>query len=328
MYIKEKQHINELVLPNRLIMPPMHTGKTVNGQVTAELCEYYRQRAGKGAIGLIITEFAYISSQGKATPTQLSISDDGDIEMLSALVKAIQEEGSKTFAQMNHAGIATISKITGEEVVGPSAVYNPKRKNEVLPRALEKEEILAIEEQFVSAAMRAKAAGYDGVEIHSAHGYLLNQFYSPLTNKRTDEYGADTLENRTRFHVEVIQKVRHAVGNSYPVAIRFGGCDYMDGGSTPEDCVAACQLFEKAGIDMIDLSGGMCGFQRPGHSEPGYFKDMSSAVKQKTTVPILLTGGITTAEQAEELLSNQMADLIGIGRALLTDEAWFEKNRL
>ncbi len=178
---------------------------------------------------------------------------------------------------------------------------------------------------FAQAALRAKKAGYDGVEIHSAHGYLLNQFYSPLTNFRTDEYGCQSIENRTRFHAEVIAAVREAVGEDYPVAIRLGGCDYAEGGSTMEDCVAACRIFEACGVDLIDLTGGLFGYVRPDCTEPGYFKDMTVAVKKAVQIPVLLTGGVTTAAEAEALLEADCADLIGVGRAIYSNAHWAEK---
>ena len=177
---------------------------------------------------------------------------------------------------------------------------------------------------FAAAAVRAKAAGYDGVEIHSAHGYFLNQFYSPLTNHRTDTYGGSP-ENRIRLHLEVIAAVRQAVGPDYPIALRLGGCDYMDGGSTVADAVAACKAFTEAGVDLLDLSGGMCSYTVPGRACPGWFRDQSEAVKAAVSVPVILTGGITPAQEAENLLREGAADLIGVGRAILRDHRWAEK---
>lgn len=157
---------------------------------------------------------------------------------------------------------------------------------------------------FAQAALRAKQAGFDGVEIHSAHGYLLNQFFSPLANHREDEYGAQSVENRVRFHREVLKAVREAVGSDFPVAIRLGGCDYQAGGSTVEDCVEACKIFAQSGADLLDLTGGMNGFVRPGHNEAGYFRDMSVPVRQAVHIPVLLTGGVTTLDQARKLLAD------------------------
>ena len=153
--------------------------------------------------------------------------------------------------------------------------------------------------------------------IHAAHGYLLNEFYSPLTNFRDDEYGPDCIENRVRFHLQVIEAVRGAVGPDYPVALRFGGCDYHAGGSTVEDSVRACALFERAGVDLLDISGGMYGYRIPGLEGPGYFREMTAAIKKAVSAPVLLTGGVRTAGEAEQLLAQGAADLIGVGLSLI-----------
>lgn len=318
----EKIMIGQTELSNRLVMPPMATGKVAEGdKVTEELCNYYGERARNSKIGLIITEHSYINIQGKAHSGQMSIAVDDNIPGFKQLTDRVHKEGVKIIAQINHAGSATTSETTGQPSVAPSAVCHPRQKDE-LPEELSIEQIHEITKWFAQAALRAQKAGFDGVEIHSAHGYLLNQFYSPLTNNRADEYGVQSIENRTRFQCEVIKAVREAVGDGFIVAIRLGGCDYEEGGSTVEDCVKACQLFEKAGADMIDLTGGMNGFIRPGHSEPGYFKDMSVAAKAVVNVPIILTGGVTTIAQAEELVAEGCADLIGVGRAIFKNACW------
>lgn len=329
MEIMEKSiQWNHLKLKNRLVMPPMATAKSAGeGMVSRELCDYYRERALYSHMGLIITEHSYITVQGKAGDNQLSMASDDVLESMKMLTDTIHETDVKIAAQINHAGSRALSEKTGCEPVGPSAVLHPNGSKGALelPRELTKAEIREITEEFAQAARRAKEAGFDGVEIHSAHGYLLNQFYSPLTNKRTDEYGADTMENRTRFHVEVIKAVRAMVGDDYPVAIRLGGCDYREGGSTVEDCVEACKIFEKAGVDLLDITGGLFGYIRPGHTEPGYFKEMSGAVKKAVKIPVLVTGGVKTMSAAEELLREECADLIGVGRAIFKDAHWAEK---
>lgn len=328
--LKESIKIKNMELPNRLVMPPMATAKSgPDGEVTDALCEYYKSKTSGGYIGLVITEHSFYTQQGKASAGQVSFASDDKIEGLKKLVAAVHEGGAKVVAQINHAGSATTSAVTGMPVVSASAVINPGVKAGTvaeMPADLSKEEIIELEDLFVKAAVRAKKAGYDAVEIHSAHGYLMNQFLSPITNKRTDEYGSQSIENRIRFQVETYRKTREALGDDYPIFIRLGGCDYMEGGSTIEDAVEACKLLEKEGIDLIDLSGGMCRYMRQDNSEPGYFSDMSSAVKKAVSVPVILTGGITTAEQAEGLLQNGAADLIGVGRAIMKDSDWARKN--
>lgn len=326
MVLKEPIKIKNLEIANRLVLPPMHTGKCPDGKVSPELCEYYVRRAANGAVGLIITEFSYVSRQGRATPVQLSLADDSDIEGHKTLVDAIHAAGSKVFSQINHAGAAAQTEVTGREVVAPSAVLSPRAKEgAVLPRPLTVEEIEQIEEDYTAAAIRSKAAGYDGVEIHGAHGYLYNQFFSPLMNRRHDEYGCDTVENRARIFIETIKKIRTAVGAHYPIAVRLGGCDYMDGGSSIADCAAAACLMVEAGCDYMDISGGMCGTMNPHDKAPGYFWESSKAVKEVVDVPVLLTGGVTEAEQAEALLAEGKADMIGVGRALFKDADWAKK---
>ena len=324
--LKNTLKVNQLTLKSRVVMPPMATAKsTADGQVTDALISYYNERAKGGRLGLIITEHCYFTQQGKAGPGQMSLGADADPARIKKLTDIIHTWGVPVFAQINHAGSAADPEVTGLEAVSASAVVNPGKKAgipDIMPRALTQSEILEIEDEFVAAALKAKAAGYDGIEIHSAHGYLLDQFLSPLTNKRTDAYGAQTIENRTRFQTEILQKVRAALGADYPIAIRVGGCDYMEGGTTIEDGVAASLIFQENGADLIDLSGGMCRFTRADNTEPGYFTDLSKAVKEKVSVPVLVTGGITTAEQAERILREEKADLIGIGRAIMKNADW------
>lgn len=313
--------INHLTLANRLVMPPMATAKADNnGHVTNAICAYYQERAKYSKIGLIITEHSYIHPQGKAHPGQTSLASDDVIPGLRQLTDCIHREGVRVFAQLSHAGSAARSKLTGQPPVGPSPVYHPKQREE-LPEEMTLAQIGQVTTWFAQAALRAKQAGFDGVELHSAHGYLLNQFFSPLANYRTDDYGPQSVENRIRFHRQVLQAVREAVGADYPIALRLG-CDYEAGGSTVADCVEACRCLAQSGVDLLDLTGGMRGFVRPGHQEPGYFRDLSTPVKAAVLVPVLLTGGVTTSAQAEALLEAGCADLIGVGRAIFQNARW------
>ena len=223
--------------------------------------------------------------------------------------------------QINHAGLAGMN----DTVYGPSKINHPNGKNiDKQIVVLDKEGIKDLIEKYADAALRVKKAGFDGVEIHCAHGYLLNQFYSPLTNKREDEYGG-TLENRIRIVLEVIRAVREKVGPDFPVALRLGACDYGLDGTTIEDSVFAAREFEKAGIDLIDITGGFNGYVRKDVTYPGYFKDTSSAIKEAVEIPVILTGGITDIKDVEQLLEENAADLIGVGRALFKDGDWAKK---
>ena len=222
--------------------------------------------------------------------------------------------------QINHVGGAGSGAVTGLDVVAPADVPSPIGPGET-PRALTHAEIDAIVDQFAAAARRVKAAGFDAVEIHAAHGYLLNQFYSPLTNRRTDEYGGH-VGGRIRLHLRVIAAVRQAVGAEFPILLRLGACDYMEGGTRIEDSTIAAVAFERAGVDILDITGGLSGYIRPGHDEPGYFAELSKAVKGVVSIPVMLTGGVTEAAHAERLLVEGKADLIGVGRAILKDSEW------
>lgn len=327
--VNDRIMIGNMELNGRIIMPPIATYRCDEmGHVTEEVCDYYAARAANPNVSLIITEHNYITWQGKAKKKQMSITDDDCIPGLKKLVDAIHKSGAKAVSQISHAGAAAVSEASGMHAVAPSPVNlptNPPIGDQVLPEELTKDQIKNVVKDFADAAVRAKEAGYDGVEIHSAHAYLLNQFYSPLTNKRTDEYGGG-IENRLRIHREVIRAVRNVVGNGYPVFIRFGACDYMDGGSTAKDAVQAAKVLESEGISLIDVSGGMCRYTREGHDEPGYFCDASKAIKEAVSVPVNLTGGIKSISEAEELLEKRYSDLIGVGRELLKNPNW-ERNK-
>lgn len=311
-------------LKNRLVMPPMASSKaTEEGRVTPQLRDFYAEKSAGGYIGLFILEHSYVSIEGKAGKGQLSVSDNRDIDGLKDLAAIIHENGSKVMAQISHAGGSAKSEITGKRVLGASAVVVPRTGT--VPEEMTGQDIRKVIDDFASAAVRVKQAGFDGVEIHSAHGYLLNQFYSPLTNRREDEYNAFTVENRLKLHLEIIEAIRNAVGKDYPVALRLGACDYMQGGTTLQDSVMAAQVLEKAGIDMLDISGGLCGSARPGVKEQGYFSELAEAVKRSVGIPVMLTGGITDAAYAERLLKDNKADLIGVGRAVLKDSLWAKR---
>lgn len=304
----------------RLVFPPMASQTSVQGVPGPETLAHYRALAANPLVGLLITEHSYIARQGKADPDQLSFAEDGVIPYQQKLTELLHKTspGLKVFAQLNHAGLNTAEYITGQELVSASSLQT----RDGVSRGLTIPEIKVLEQKFVDGARRVKASGYDGVELHAAHGYLFNQFYSPLTNFREDQYGPQNLENRLRFLLETVRAVRQAVGPDFPVAVRLGGSDYRPGGSTLEDAVKAAVLLEQAGIDLLDLSGGFCLFMRQGHSEPGWFQDMSRAVKQRVRLPVILTGGVRTPAQAEQLLQEKAADLIGVGRALLQDPQW------
>ena len=310
----------KLTLKNRLVMPPMATSKSEkDGRVSQAMLDYYDEKTRGGFISLVIVEHSYITQQGKASEGQLSIAEDNLVADLTKLAEVIHQNNSKAVMQINHAGSAASQAVTGYEPVGPSAIANPRLGTS--PKELTADDIKGLIEQFKAATLRVKAAGFDGVEIHSAHGYLLNQFFSPLTNQRTDDYGKDVL-GRIKLHLEIIKACRQAVGEDFPILLRLGASDYQEGGSTIADSLIAAVEFEKAGIDLLDISGGFCGYISPDSTDQGYFSALTQAIKQVVTIPVLLTGGITDATSAEKLLADKKADLIGVGRAIYKDSTW------
>ena len=314
--------IGPLHLHNRLVFPPIATSKAAaDGTVSEELYAYYEEKSAGGAIGLVITEHSYITKAGQNRPGQPSVASDITIEGWARLAEMFHRNGSACVCQINHSGASATTETTGLDVVAPSDVSSPTATGNNAPRPLTEDEIATVVGEFAAAARRVHAAGFDGVEVHAAHGYLLSQFLSPITNRRSDQYGG-SLENRVRLHLEVVAAVRAAVGPDYPVFVRLGADDFIEGGTTIDDAVYAAVELERVGASVIDVSGGISGYVRPGHTEPGYLGDLSEAVRRAVSIPVILTGGVTEAAQAEELLANEKADLIGVGRAIFRDSGW------
>ena len=322
-YVTKELHLPHITLTNRLVLPPMASGKaSAEGFVTPNLLAHYAEKSHGGYLSLVIIEHSFVSKEGRASAGQLSIANDQTIDGLKQLTATVHQAGAKVAAQLNHAGGAAQKAITGLPTVAPSLVSLGKRPP--ADCALTQDDIARIVQSFADAAKRAVCAGFDAVEIHSAHGYLLNQFYSPLTNLRTDEYGGGIL-NRIRLHLEIIDAVRAVVGSKYPLLLRLGACDYKEGGSALPDALAAAKAFEQAGIDILDISGGLSGYIIPGRENiQGYFAAETQAIKQEISLPVILTGGVTKLSAAETLIASGKADLIGIGRAMLHDSNWAE----
>ena len=312
-----------LTLANRLVMPPMATAKAEpDGKVSQAVLDYYAEKSAGGHLSLIIIEHSFIKPEGQASERQLSVAEDSMVAGLRQLADVIHRNGSKTMMQLNHAGSGTTQELIGTVPVAPSSLPNPRRGT--MPRELTPSEIADIVQAFAAAARRTKEAGFDGVEIHSAHGYLLNQFFSPLTNNRTDEYGGE-LKNRIRIHLQVIEAVRAAVGADFPLLLRLGASDFTAGGTTIVDSQFAAQEFAQAGVNILDISGGLCGYSVPGLTGQGYFVPLSEAIKKVVAIPVILTGGVTEVQAAEQLLAAGKADLIGVGRAILNNSSWAQQ---
>ncbi|MGI6574737.1 MAG: NADH:flavin oxidoreductase [bacterium] len=309
--------VKGLQLKNRLVMPPLASDlATEDGQVTEKHFQYYLPRAQAG-VGLIIIEHTYIEPRGQAKPKQLSISADGFISGLKELAAKIKEAGAEVAIQLAHAG----SNSTLGQPVGPSAAPHPV--SGIMPAELTKNQLAELVDAYRAAARRAVEAGFSAVEIHGAHAYLLNQFLSPLTNKRQDEYGG-SLTNRLRFPLTVVAAVRAEVGPDYPIFYRLGADDGMPGGFVLEEAREAAPRLVEAGVDVLDISGGMQG-SRPAGAPPANFAPLAAAIKEVVSVPVICTGRITEPQLAEKLLREGTADLIGVGRAMLKDAQWAVK---
>ncbi len=316
--------IGTMEVRNRIVMPPMATGyASENGSVTDRLIAYYEERAKAGP-GLIIVEISCIDAPvGRGLARQIGIDRDTFIPGLARLAAAIQRHGARAAIQLHHAGRQTSSRITGFKPVAPSPI--PGRDGEV-PKELTTVEIKRLVGCFAEAAWRAKQAGFDGVEIHGAHGYLVSQFLSPLSNQRRDEYGG-SLENRARFLVEVIRAIRDRVGGDYPVWCRLSAVEMnVEGGITLEETKVVARLAAEAGADAIHVSAHGVGAARrpPMAQQPGAFIEYAEAVKKAVSVPVIAVGRITP-EVGEEALRRGRADFIAMGRQLLADPHTVEK---
>ena len=250
----------------------------------------------------------------------MSIADDSDIDGLKKLAKVIKNNHAQAVVQISHAGSSASKDVIGASPLAPSSIKNPSKKDAELPTELTVNEIKEIEDKFADAALRVKKAGFDGVEIHSAHGYFLDQFLSPLTNKRTDEYGGD-IDGRIKIHLEIIEKVREKVGLDYPIFLRLGAGDNIDGGLSQEDAVYAAKSFEKAGVDVLDISGGMCMFFTD-DDRAGFFDYLSKPIYDEVDIPVILTGGVKTGQDVEDILNREVSDLVGVGRSVFKDSNW------
>jgi 2,4-dienoyl-CoA reductase-like NADH-dependent reductase (Old Yellow Enzyme family) len=312
-----------LTLRNRIVMPPMWSGKAASdGCVTDAILDYHRVRAAAGC-GLVIVEHAFVHPGGRHSSTQIGVHDDQMLNGLQRLAAAIRAEGAAACLQMSHAGSRSTAGLLGRPPLGPSAVRHPYEPNGDVPESLSLGEISEIVRAFGAAAVLARQAEFDAVEIHAAHGFLLSQFLSPLTNRREDEYGR-TEENRRRLHLEVLAEVRNAVGPGRPVFVRLGAHDETEGGLELEAAVRTAARLVEHGADLIDVSGGLQGSRGAGKA-PGYFVPYAEAIKAAVNVPVIVTGGISDPAHADRLVREGCADLVGIGRAMLNDPEWARK---
>jgi len=312
--------IDNLTLKNRIVMPPMANDLSGSGgEVTDKHLKHYRARAEAG-VGLVIIEHSYIVPEGKMSRKQLGIHEDSLVAGLKQLADTIRAAGAKSAIQLTHAGANTSSSVCGCQPVGPSNVALPGRDEE--PRPLEVDEIHALVEAYRQAARRAKEAGFDSIEIHGAHGFLLSEFVSPYTNHRTDGYGG-SLENRLRFPLEVITALRTDLGPGFPLLYRLGASDFMQGGLALDEAQQLAPVLVESGINIIDVSGGLCGSRPKDLADtPGYFVPLAQSIKSVVDVPVIAVGGITDAIFANSVIAEERADLVAVGRALLKNPNW------
>ena len=317
--------VKGLTFATRIVMPPMANNMAPpDGSVTDRHIGHYAARAGRD-VGLVMVEHCYVRRDGRATDRQLGIHDDALVPGLHRLASAIRAQGSLAGVQITHCGSRTTSEVIGRRPRGPSSVVVPGDRE--VPEPFPVEELAKIIEAFGAAAARAVEAGFDLIEIHGAHGYLLNQFLSPYTNRRTDAYGGNP-DNRIRLALEVVAEVRRRVGPDYVLAYRLGSDDMLEGGLQLANAQWAAPQLVDQGIDIIDVSGGLLG-SRPPHlqGQVGYFVPLAEGIKAVTDVPVCVAGGITNPEYADKIVREGRTDLVGIGRALLADPAWARRAR-
>ena len=318
--------VKNMTIKNRIVMMPMGTNYgEQNGEMSFLHINYYEQRA-KGGTGLIIVENASIDSpQGSNGTTQLRIDHDNYLPRLFKFCENIHRYGTKIAIQINHAGASAVSSRINMQPVSASDV--PSKEGGEIPRPLSKDEILHIVKKYGEAAKRAQICGFDAVEIHAGHSYLISQFLSPITNKRTDEFGG-SVENRTRFCRMVIDEVRKQVGPFFPIMLRLSADELMEGGNTLEDTLEYLDYLQEE-VDIFDVSCGLNGsiqYQIDANYLPdGWRSYMAKAVREKFNKPCISMGNVRDPKVAERILADGDADLIGMGRGLIADPAWVNK---
>ena len=318
-HIFEPYTLRGMTLKNRLISAPCERNyANTDGSVTQKYIDYAAERA-KGGVGLINVESIYIDPVGRGHIRQLGIYDDKLIPGLKRMTDAVHAHGAKIAAHLYASGRETSSYITGLQPIAPSNVPCKVLAGGDVPRELTLDEIKDQIEKFGDAARRSVAAGFDVIEVHGAHGYIIGQFLSPFTNKRTDEYGG-SFEKRMRFPLEVVAKVRSVVGEDVPIAYRMSADEKVEGGITVDDSIRFSVELEKAGIDLIDISSGIyesIGWIAQSMAYPrGCLVEDGWKIKQKVGIPVSIVGRINHPDLAEEILASGKADFISLGESV------------
>ena len=325
-HIFEPLTVRRMTIKNRVVMTPMGTNYGLaSGEMSPAHLMYYEQRA-KGGTGMIIVENANVDwPKGSNGTTQIRIDQDCFLPRFFELTEKIHAYGGVAAIQINHAGASAMSARIGTQPVSASDV--PSKAGGEIPRPLTVDEIREIVKKYGQAAKRAQIAGFDAVEIHCGHSYLISQFLSPLYNHRTDEFGGSP-ENRARLARLIAEEIRAQVGEFFPILARISADEFMEGGNTLEDTLEYLQYFEKE-IDIIDVSCALNGsihYQLDSNSfEDGWRTYLAKAVKERYQKPVITVGNIRSPKVAEEILARGEADLIGMGRGLIADPDWVNK---
>jgi 2,4-dienoyl-CoA reductase-like NADH-dependent reductase (Old Yellow Enzyme family) len=324
--IFEATNLSGIELGNRLVRSATWEGLADDaGRVTPALTRIYQELA-EGRVGLIISSYLYVQAVGKGAPGQLGADSDASIPGLAELAHAVHRRGGKLVGQIVHCGgQADPRQNGGLQPVAPSALTSPGYRQ--IPRELTAAEIGDLIRDFAAAGRRLSEAGFDGVQLHGAHGFLLSQFLSPLRNRRTDAYGGN-LDNRSRFCLEVYGAVRSAVGSGFPVMIKLNASDFLKGSTTEEDACHLASFLAGEGIDAIEVSGGTPGSGKLGAARPdiegpedeAYFLPQAEAIRRAAPeVPLMLVGGLRSLEVMERVLDSGAADYFSMSRPLIRE---------
>jgi len=330
-HLFEPMAIHTLVVPNRFVRSATWEGMaTEDGRCTDRLVELMVQLAD-GGVGLIITGHAYVNRRGQAGPWQLGICDDRLLPGLQRMTAAVHARSGRIALQLAHAGLYADPDLTGRPPLAPSALTGFTR---ALPEEMSPADIDRVVADFGEAARRARSAGFDAVQVHAAHGYLLSQFLSPRFNRRSDAYGG-SLENRTRILVEALGRIRQAVGPDYPVLVKMNTSDHLAGGLELREAAGIARRLEAAGIDAIELSGGTGASEklRPVRTgicreeQEAYFAAAARAFRPEVRIPLLLVGGIRSFAVAERIVTGGIADGISMSRPFIREPGLVDRWR-
>ncbi len=320
----ETTSINSMTLKNRFVRSATWVGlANQDGSCTQRLIDLTTKLA-EGEVGLIISGFTFVSQDGHVGSSQMGIHNGDLLKGLSKMTEAVHQAGGTLAVQLMHGGLFADPQLTGQEALGPSVMATEKGP---MGREMTHEEIHLIVDGFRDAATRAKKAGFDGIQIHAAHGFLLSQFLSPFFNKREDEYGG-SIENRARLLLEVVRSVREAVGDKFSLLVKFNTKDYLEGGFDVDDMLQTAGMLEQSGVDAIELSGGttislLTGDPDNSFSPVGkrgvYYEEAAKRYKEQVGLPLILVGGIRSYGESQRLVEEGTADYVSMCRPLIRE---------